>query len=276
MAGEKGISRIQDINKKDLADYHNRIFTAKRIRDGHALSSSMKNSKLIALKNFFKFSIKTGQILYNPASDIEGAKDNRYHRLKDVLNEKEVLKVIKAADARNPISRRDRAILELLYSTGIRNTELRELELRDVDLERQEARIRHGKGYFGPKERLLPMGRFATAYMEEYLINTRPKLVKDHSNQFIFLGRLGNKLGIDVPNDIVKRYARLACVKKYVSTHIFRHTCATHLLRNGANIRYVQEMLGHSSLDSTRAYTRIEITDLKKIHHRCHPREKDA
>ena len=273
LLNEKGIERVQDVTTQVLKDYQNRIYSQKRIKDGNPLSLSMKSLKIIALKSFFLFLQKKSYILYNPASDLDIPKQ-RKDRLREVLKEREIQKILEAAKEKAPLGIRDRAILELFYSTGIRNTELRELTLGDIDLEKQELRVRHGKGYFGEKERVLPVGRLAVAWIEEYLKNARPHLKRYAQTNHLFLTFTGKKLTIEVPDKIVKKYAKLAGIKKKVRTHILRHTFATHLLRHGADIRHVQAMLGHESLDSTKVYTKIEISDLKRIYKKTHPREK--
>lgn len=268
---EKGIERLQDVTKEVLREFQNRVFVGRRQRDGGPLSLSMKISKIVALKNFFLFLVRKGELLYNPAADIEVPK-KRTDGLKKALKEREVLKVLESARGQDPLSIRDRAILELLYSTGIRNSELRSLELKDVDLESQELKILHGKGHFGPTQRVVPMGRVASSHLEEYLAQGRPKLLKGRDSKFLFVTRRATKLTIDRPLKVVKKYARP--LKKNVTTHMMRHSFATHLLRHGADIRHVQAMLGHENLDSTKIYTKLEITDLKKVHQKTHPRER--
>ena len=270
---ERGIDRAQDIQKDTIRDYQNKIHAQKRKLDGRPLSVSMKLSHLVALKSFFNFLSRKQIILYNPASDID-LPIQRTDTLKDTLKEREILKILEAASPKDTLSLRNRAILELFYSTGIRNSELRTLKLQDLDLERQELTIREGKGFFGKRQRVLPVGRLASAFVEEYLANARPKLLKDKQSQYLFITRRGRMLRIEQPNDMVKRYAKIAGIKKKVHTHLIRHSFATHLLRHGADIRHVQEMLGHSSLESTKVYTKLEITDLKKVHARAHPREQ--
>jgi len=273
LLNEKGVQRLQDVTQDLLRQYQNKIYAQKRMKDGLPLSLSMKSLKILALKNFFGFLARKHEILYNPARDLEAPRQ-RKDRLRDVLKEREVQKMLEAACGKTPLDVRNRAILELFYSTGIRNSELRHLALGDIDLERQEVRIRHGKGYFGEKERVIPMGRLATAWIGEYVLASRPTLVKNTQTDCLFVSSTGRKLTIDTPDDLVKKYACFAGIKKKVRTHMLRHSFATHLLRHGADIRHVQAMLGHESLDSTKIYTKVEITDLKRVHKRTHPRER--
>lgn len=270
---EKGVLRVQDVDRKTIQDYQTKVFNQKRLRDKKPLSLSLKASKLQSVKSFFLFLARKKEILYNPAYDME-IPLQRQDLLKEVLKERELKKLLERACGTTPLEIRDRAMLELFYSSGLRNSELRTLEVRDVDFETQELFIRHGKGYFGERERVVPVGKIALKYLEEYLSQARPKILKDKISNILFITRGGKPLRIEWPNKIVKRYALLAGIKKNVRTHMIRHSFATHLLRHGADIRHVQEMLGHSSLESTKVYTRLEITDLKRVHHKAHPREK--
>jgi len=269
----EGIERIQDATKDILFKYQNKIFALKKIKDQTPLSLGSRAAKLEAVKSFFRFLSKKQEILYNPAAELELPKLRR-DRLRDSLKENEAKKVLEAPSGQDPLSIRNRAILELFYSTGLRNSELRTLEIQDVDFERQELKIKHAKGYFGEKQRVVPVGKLATAYIEEYLLHARPKLLKGKSHPILFVTKSGKPLRIEDPADIVRRYAKTAGIKRRVYPHLFRHSFATHMLRRGADIRYVQEMLGHESLDTTKIYTKVEISDLKRVHHKTHPREQ--
>ena len=277
---EKGIERIQDVTKAVLTDYQNKVYSKNRLKDNAPLSLSSKTLKLIAVKNFFSFLARKAEILYNPAFDMDLPKARR-DGLKEVLKESQIKKILESIKGKTPVELRDRAILELLYSTGMRNSELRSLEKCDIDLEKEEVRIRHGKGYFGHKERVLPIGRLACACLEAYEREARPKLletlikkgVRKYPTAF-FITKSGRPLRIETPTDIFKKYAALSHIKTKVYAHLLRHSCATHLLEHGADIRHVQEILGHASLDSTRVYTKITIGHLKKIHQKTHPRER--
>lgn len=270
---EKGIQRIQDVQKEAIQEYQTKVFNQKRLYDGKPLSLSSKASTLQAVKSFFGFCSRKREILYNPAYDIE-IPLQREGSLKEVLKEGELKKLLEAASGQTPLDLRNKALLEILYSTGLRNTEARTLEVRDVDFEREEIFVRHGKGYFGERQRVVPVGKTALWYLEEYLSRSRPKLLGDKTSSVLFITRRGRPLRIEAPDTIVKRYAALAGIQRKVRTHTIRHSFATHLLKHGADIRHVQEMLGHSSLESTKVYTRLEISDLKKVHQKTHPRER--
>ena len=270
---EKGIERIQEVTKETLREYENRIYSEKRIKDNLPQSLGTKSGKIGAVKSFFKFLAKRRHILYNPSSDLDCPRPRR-ESLKETLKEKEIQRILECPKAKTPIQIRDRAILELFYSTGIRNSELRNIRIEDFDVQNQELKIRHAKGYFGERQRLLPVGRLAAAWTEEYLKTARPLLLQQKDTPFLFISRFGRKLGGDTTWEVVKKYARLAGIKKKVWPHLLRHSFATHLLRHGADIRHVQELLGHQSLDSTQVYTKVEISDLKRVHQKTHPRER--
>jgi len=273
---EQAVTRVQDVTKDILKVYQQKIFAQTRKRDGKPLSLRSKHHKLMALRNFFGYLVKKSEILYNPALSLELPKLRR-DNLRDALKEREVKRILDSF--KRPCTSfeiRDKAILELFYSTGIRNTELRLLEVSDLDLERGELKILHAKGYFGEKQRVIPVGRVALACLEDYLVNARPKLLKDPGAAVLFVTKSGKPLRVEDPNDIVKRCVLRSGLKRNVYPHLFRHSFATHLLRHGADIRYVQEMLGHESLNSTQVYTKLEISDLKKIHHKTHPREREC
>jgi integrase/recombinase XerD len=175
-----------------------------------------------------------------------------------------------------PLGLRDRAILEVLYSTGIRNAELRALQLYDLDLDRGLLRINEGKN---AKDRVVPLGRAACNYLREYLTEARPRLLKARgaeatTEQLVFLSRTGRPLwtlGVIYP---IRKHARRAGIEKTITPHTLRHTFATHMLQGRADIRHIQAMLGHASVATTQIYTRVEVTDLKAVHRRCHPRER--
>lgn len=269
----EGIERIQDATKDILWKYQNKIFAQKKLKDSSPLSLGTKAAKLEAVRSFFRFLSKKQEILYNPAADMELPRLRR-DRLHDCLKETEVKKILKSPESGNPLALRNRAILELFYSTGIRNSELRFIEVGDIDFERLELKIKHAKGYFGEKERVIPVGKLAATYAQDYLLYSRPKLLKGKPHAVFFVTKSGKPLRIEDPADIVRRVAKDTGLKRRVYPHLFRHSFATHLLRRGADIRYVQAMLGHESLDTTKVYTKVEISDLKRVHHKSHPRER--
>ena len=265
------VERLQDIRKEDIKIYIMLLNRKVRERDKKPLKVGTKISRIKPIKNFFKYLLKTKKILYNPAEEVELPKEGE-KKIKEILKEKEMRKILRSIEGRTAIELRDRAILEIMYATGIRNSELRGIRIRDIDIEAEEIKIREGKGYYGKRERIVPTGRLSIEYVKEYLERGRKFLEGKEKNEYAFISKYGNKLSIDTPTDILKKYAEKAGIEKRVYAHMIRHSCATHMLRGGADIRYVQRLLGHSNINSTTIYTKVEIGDLKKVHRKSHPR----
>ena len=264
-----GIDHIDGITKDIVRNYRIEVYQTINAK-GYPNSVAYQNSMLCVVKQFLEYLRDTGYIVSNPARDIAYARQPKTLP-GGILSPSEVRKIIHAPDVKSVIGYRDRAILEILYSSGIRKTELRKLSLDDVDYHDGFLRVK-GKGN---KERIVPIGRIACRYLENYVKSVRPDLIKDPYNKTVFLSSRGNRLNHNAVWVLVKKYAKKAKIKKNVHCHTFRHTCATAMLKNKADIRIIQELLGHSSLNSTQVYTRVSITDLKEVHKRCHPREKD-
>lgn len=185
-----------------------------------------------------------------------------------VLTVAEVCRLLEQPDQTYPLGIRDRAILETLYATGIRRSELLALEVRDIHFEQGNILIRHGKG---GKDRLVPITSQALSWITVYLEQVRPLLVPQDNMNTLFLGRLGRPLTADVLAINVKKYMQAAEIKKPGSCHLLRHSMASHMLDRGADIRYIQEILGHSDLESTQIYTKVSIRKLKEVHTQTHP-----
>jgi len=266
----RGIDRVDGINKAMLGDYQTELYHEINKR-GRPNCVSYQNGMLSAVKGFMRFLKERDYIVSDPALDIPYAKlPKRLPR--GVLTATEARKIINAPDTSCILGYRDKTIMEVLYTTGIRKDELNNLDLADVDYHDGFLRINGGKGR---KDRIVPLGKIACRYLENYIKSVRPDLIKDPYNNHLFLTFRGNRFSKNVVWELVKKYAKKAKIKKNVSPHTFRHTCATAMLKNKADIRAVQELLGHESLNTTQIYTRVTINDLKAVHSRCHPREKD-
>jgi len=226
---------------------------------------------LSAVKGFLRFLKERDYIARDPSLDIPYAKVPK-QLPRGILTNTEARRIINTPDTTCALGYRDRAIMEVLYTTGIRKQELNNLNLTDVDYHDGFLRIDQGKGR---KDRIVPLGRIACRYLENYIKSVRPELIKDPYNNALFLSTRGNRLSKNMVWEMVKKYAKKAKIKKNISPHTFRHSCATAMLKNKADIRAVQELLGHESLESTQVYTRVTIGDLKEVHRRCHPREKE-
>ncbi|MCM8825028.1 MAG: tyrosine recombinase XerC [Candidatus Omnitrophica bacterium] len=217
--------------------------------------------KIAAIKSFFKFLAKRGYTKKNPALLIASPKIPE--RLPLFLTYDEIEKIIESASGTSETELRNRAILELLYSSGLRVGELVSLKIEDINIPEGTVKVR-GKGN---KERIVPVGSYALNSIFEYL-KKRPW----SKNSFIFLNKKGGRITSRSVERIVKKYARLAGISKKVTPHVFRHSFATHLLDRGADLRTVQEMLGHSDISTTQVYTHVTVQRLKELYEKHHPR----
>lgn len=264
------VAGVDAISKGLILDYQTELYQTINKR-GRPNSVTYQNSMLSAVKGFLHFLKERDYIVRNPSLDVPYAKVPK--RLpRGILTNTEARRIINTPDTSCALGYRDRAIMEVLYTTGIRKQELNNLSLADVDYHDGFLRIDQGKG---GKDRIVPLGRIACRCLENYIKSVRPELIRDPFNNALFLSTRGKRLSKNMVWEMVKKYAKKAKIKKNISPHTFRHTCATAMLRNKADIRAVQELLGHESLESTQIYTRVTIGDLKEVHSRCHPREKD-
>jgi len=263
---ERSLARPNEITKPILERFQRHLYFYRK-KGGKPLSFKSQHNHLTSVREFFKWLTRNNFILYNPASELElprlGQRLPKY-----VLSVSETEQVLSKAEIDNPLGLRDRAILEVLYSTGMRRRELINLAIYDLDFDRGTVFIREGKG---KKDRTIPIGERALAWCEKYLNEVRPSLVFEPDDRIIFLTQAGEKFGGDRLSQLVKNYIVSADIGKKGSCHLFRHTMATLLLENGADIRHIQAMLGHSSVTSTQIYTQVSIRQLKQIHTATHP-----
>ncbi|HEX7771640.1 MAG TPA: tyrosine-type recombinase/integrase [Pyrinomonadaceae bacterium] len=227
-------------------------------------------ARLAAVRKFFSWLLSEQQIAYNPASTLQLPKQPQ--RLpRGELTKTEARRLLEATPAVKPRDIRDRAILETLYATGIRRAELITLTLYDADLQTATLRIQ-GKGR---RERVVPLTQSAIAALKLYLEEARAVFAREAGQVRLFVStRSGGPLDDADIMRIVRKAADRAGIRKHVTPHTLRHTCATHLLKGRADIRQIQKLLGHRRLSSTEVYTRVELTDLHEVLARCHPREK--
>ena len=254
-----------DITQPILERYQKHLYYYRK-QDGGALTVQSQARLLIPLKGFFKWLAREHHILYNPASALELPKTPK-HLPRIILSVAEVEAILRAADPVHIKGLRDRAMLETLYSTGVRRAELCALKLYDVDTTRSTLFVHEGKG---KKDRMIPIGQRACAWVEKYLIEARPQLlVVDHD--YLFVTDYGAPLTPKFAARTVKSAMRQAQVDKPGGAHLFRHAMATHMLDNGADTRFIQAMLGHARLETTQVYTHVSIEKLKQIHAATHP-----
>jgi integrase/recombinase XerD len=270
---QKGISNLSQVTKRLLLEYYMHLSNYVGER-GVAVSNGYKNHLLWSIKLFFRFLVRFDYLPKDPSIDLESIKEER-GLPRSYLNEKEIVELLDRPKLNHdPLSTRDKAMLELLFSTGVRSNELCSLNLEDVDHQNEMLRINTPKGG-ASFQRIIPVGRVALKYLNLYLDNARPQL-ENGDAKALFISYAGHRLHTDAIWLIVKKYVHECGFRKNVTTHSLRVTCATLMLKNGADIRYVQEQLGHRRITSTQIYTRLMPLDLKSIHQRCHPREKKA
>jgi integrase/recombinase XerD len=267
---ERGIERIEQITRPVLQRYQRHLYYAIS-RSGKPLSIASQRNRLTAVRTWFKFLMRENLILYNPASELELPKPEK--RLpKHTLTAEEAELVLSQPDVDTDTGIRDRAILEVLYSTGIRRQEVINLALPDLNTGAGVIAVRQGKG---KKDRFVPIGERALIWIDKYLDDVRPQHSLPSSPDTVFLDENGKKLDPHKVSRAVKKYVKQSGIDKVGSCHLFRHTMATLMLENGADIRFIQQMLGHAMLSTTEIYTHVAIHKLKEIHTATHPARAD-
>lgn len=263
---ERGVQRPGEVTKPML-DAYQRALYYRRKPDGQPLSFRAQQGRLIPIRTFYRWLMRTNRVLYNPASELELPKTEK--RLpRAVMSEAEVERVLALPDLSQPLGVRDRAMLEVLYATGIRRAELVGLTVFALDIERGTLAVRQGKG---KKDRMIPIGQRAGAWCERYLEDVRPKLALEPDDGTLFLTWDGARFSLGSVTDHVRGYVQRSGVAKPGACHLFRHTMATLMLEGGADIRYIQQMLGHSDISSTQVYTQVSLKTLQAIHAATHP-----
>jgi integrase/recombinase XerD len=266
---ERGLMRPGEVSRPIFERFQRFLYQYRTTR-GRPLSFRSQYKRLAAPKYFFRWLAKQGYLPSSPASDLDMPRLGR--RLpRQILTATEAEKVLAQPDLTDPVGIRDRAILETFYSTGIRRGELVRLKLYDIGFEKGTLMIREGKGQ---KDRVIPIGERALKWLEKYLMDVRPHLLVPPDEGVVFLTYMGVPFNPDALGHEMKKYLLASGVGKEGACHIFRHTMATLMLDGGADIRYVQEMLGHTKLDTTTIYTQVSIDKLKKIHDATHPGAK--
>lgn len=269
LQSETSVNVLQDIDSKLLYSYQQFIYNQEQ-RSGKRLSLSTQHTRLVAVRSFFGYLHHTGVLLLDPSTDLVLPKKPK-HLPKGVMSEQQVAALLEQPDTGTTLGFRDRTLIETLYATGIRNTELRNLALYDLELPNLRLTIRQGKN---AKDRVVPLGEIAADYLKEYLETERPKLSTNPKQQLVFISKSGKQITLANLVWIIRKYAKKAGIGSQFTPHSLRHSCATHMLRGGADLRYVQEMLGHASVETTQIYTQVEVKDLAEMHRRFHPRER--
>ncbi len=253
------INKIEAISKEHLLKYFKQINL-----DG--ISKRTQARYIASLKSYFRFLIREAVIKKDPTDIIYTPKKDK--KLPDYLSINEIERLLQSVDITTKLGYRDRTMLEITYGAGLRVSELLSLKTEDINLEMGFIRC-YGKGN---KERIIPIGEIALDYLNIYLINIRPKLQKNMKSKELFLNSRGKSMSRQGFFKILLNYGKIAGIKKHLSPHTLRHSFATHLLENGADLRSVQEMLGHSDISTTEIYTHLSMKQIKKVYDKTHPR----
>jgi integrase/recombinase XerD len=282
LADNTAVNSLVDVTPAHLQQYQIALYNferpenngdsqATKEKEAKRLSVGTQAARLAAVRKFFSWLLSEQQIAYNPATTLQLPKQPQ--RLpRGVLTKSEARRLIECTLTNKPRDTRDRAMLEMLYATGIRRAELIALTIYDADLQTATLRIEHGKGN---TTRVVPLTQSAIAALKLYLEEARAVFAHKAGQVRLFVStRSGGSLDDADIVRIVAKAATRAGIKKHVTPHTLRHTCATHLLKGRADIRQIQKLLGHRRLSSTEVYTRVELSDLAEVIARCHPREK--
>lgn len=271
---ERGVERVADVTTEVLNDFALWLREARNTHhENRTLSLGHVLHRLTTTRQFFRWLKKEMVILYDPSEDMELPK-RRASLPHCILTQDEAKRLMAAPDLRSPVGYRDKALLELLYATGIRTAELLRLKVGDIDYAARTVFVREGKG---GKDRIIPVPHLALGYLREYIEKVRPRFsrnMKKGDDGTLFLNWTGAKVEINGLCMALKRSAALAGIDKNVTALTFRHSIASHLLENGMNVRFIQEFLGHARLATTQIYTKVTLTGLRKFFNKCHPREK--
>ena len=265
-ADARSVTHPQHVTHSVLERYQRALYYYRK-KDGAPLSVASQRAKLVPLRSFFKWLTRSGELSANPASEIELPR--RIRRLPGfVLTAEEAERVMSLADTSTPVGLRDRAMMEVLYSTGIRRMELGRLAVGDIDHDRAVMLIRMGKG---GKDRLIPIGTRALHWVQQYLDRARVQLAWNAMESTLFLSNFGGPLNACWLSTTVAQYVERAQLGKHGGCHLFRHTMATLMLEGGADIRFIQAMLGHAEISTTQIYTQVAVRQLQQVHAMTHP-----
>ena len=264
-AEERDLRRPDQVTKPILESYQRWLYRYRKA-DGKPLGVTTQRGRLGAIQGFFTWLCKNNRLAANPAADLElPRKPNKV--LPKSLSIDEVNAVLNVPDVTDPLGVRDRTMLELFYSTGIRRSELVRIDHEDLDRDRGVLAVR-GKG---GKDRVVPVGRRAVDWIGKYLEHVRPLLLVSVDEHALFLTGYGERFSAGYVGNWVRRTIDKADIGRTGSCHVLRHSCATHMLENGADIRFIQQLLGHARLDTTQIYTDVSIVQLREVHARTHP-----
>jgi integrase/recombinase XerD len=278
-AARTNLNSLTDLGRAELLDYQTHLLLIPSKRSGRPRGAGTRNHHTAALRAFFEFLVKSGRLLASPAEVLANSKVSS--KLPTVLTVHETLCLLAAPATETVLGSRDRAALEVLYGSGLRAAEFLACDLGDLELTAGYLHVRCGKG---GKPRVVPLTEEAVRAVRDYLQHARPRLATGKMGgksrtlaahaQALWLSREGTRWSEMSLWEMVKKYARQAKLAKNVSPHLLRHSCATHLLQGEADIRHIQELLGHERLSTTQRYTHLQPADLKAVISRYHPRSR--
>lgn len=263
---DRNLKYPEEVTRAILERYQKHLFNYRK-KNGEPYSSFTQRRHLTSIQALFKWLAKSYYIIMNPASELDLPRKITLLP-RDVLTQEEAEQILNTPDISSIYQLRDKVIMEVFYSTGIRRTELTNLKVWDINLDRRTVFIKEGKG---KKDRIIPISKRAVLWIEKYLREVRPQIAKHPDNNYLFLNQFGEKFSAEGLTHWVRVYIEKSGVEKKGSCHLFRHTMATLMLENGADIRYIQEMLGHSSLETTQIYTKVAIKKLQEVYDLTHP-----
>jgi integrase/recombinase XerD len=263
---ERGLAEPVEVTRPVLERYQRYLFLYRK-KNGEPMSFRSQHSRLVPLRMWFRWLTRRNHLLHNPASELELPRLGQ-PLPKNIFSAQEVERILQLCDIDDPIGLRDRAIIEVLYSTGVRRMEVIALKLYDLSLDRGVVLVRQGKG---KKDRYVPIGGRAIAWLQKYIEEARPQLALEPDDMTVFLTASGEPFSRDHMTSNVKARIDAAKLGKTGACHLFRHTMATLMHENGADIRFIQEILGHVKLETTQIYTHVSIRTLQQVHATTHP-----
>ncbi|MBS3947752.1 MAG: site-specific tyrosine recombinase XerD [Dethiobacter sp.] len=256
---QNGVDSLLDVGRSQIADY---LFSLQKA----GKATATRSRSLASIRSLYHYLFKEKLVGVDPTLELESPKQEK--KLPRILSMQEVDLLLEQPDRQQVTGVRDKAMLEVIYATGVRVSELLSLNVGDINLEAGFVRCT-GKG---SKERIVPLGSLAITNVENYLTASRPKLVRHSGEASIFVNQHGKRLTRQGFWKILKKYARQAGITREITPHTFRHSFATHLLENGADLRSVQEMLGHADISTTQIYTQVTKPKLREVYEKTHPR----
>lgn len=266
-ATERGVTQPREVTRPVVERYQRHLFHHRQPGNGKPLAFRSQTARLVALRQFFRWLARSHRVLINPTAELELPRVPRWQPRR-AMTVAEVEDVLAQPNLDSPDGLRDRAVLEVFYSTGIRASELAALTVFDLDIAAGALAVNAGKG---GRSRIVPIAERAVGWCEKYLLDARPALAVPPDEGRLFLNNRGGALSAKRLTAIARQHLDAAKVTKPGACHLFRHTAATLMLEGGADIRFIQQLLGHAELTTTQLYTHVSIASLKAVHERTHP-----